>query len=147
MPFLWISFCQLLLTPWLLNERYLITTYSETAVHVIADCEWSPAYSTKWEWHGPIDTRPAVANFLCSKQRRFREPKLETYCSRPFIKKFFRSPHRSWQFDINRPTLLSWTVRKSLLFRKDLHLKKTVVTNLCVVYYSYPSLVLHLLIS
>jgi len=31
MPFLWISFCQLLLALSLLNERYLITAYSETA--------------------------------------------------------------------------------------------------------------------
>jgi len=27
---------------------------------------------------GQFDPRPAVANFLCSKQRRYREPKLET---------------------------------------------------------------------
>jgi len=26
----------------------------QTAVHVIADCEWPPAYSIKREWHGPI---------------------------------------------------------------------------------------------
>jgi hypothetical protein len=38
-----------------------------------------------------FDPRPAVARFLSAKQRRFREPKLESYTSRPFIKKFFRS--------------------------------------------------------
>jgi len=42
-----------------------------------------------------FDPRPAVANFLCSKQRRYREPKLETYSSRPFIKKIFRTDRDS----------------------------------------------------
>jgi len=37
---------------------------------------------------GQFDPRPAVANLLCSKQRRHREPKLEKYSSRPFVKKF-----------------------------------------------------------
>jgi len=44
---------------------------------------------------GQFDPRPAVANFLCSKQRRYREPKLETYSSRPFIKKFLRTDRDS----------------------------------------------------
>jgi hypothetical protein len=39
---------------------------------------------------GQFDPRPAVAGFLCAKQRRYREPKLETYSHRPFISKFFR---------------------------------------------------------
>jgi hypothetical protein len=42
---------------------------------------------------GQFDPRPAVASFLCAKRRRYREPKLETYSRRPFVKKFFRTEH------------------------------------------------------
>ena len=37
-----------------------------------------------------FDPRPAVAIFLQKKTRRYREPELELYCERAFIKKFFR---------------------------------------------------------
>jgi len=44
MPFVWISFCQLLLALWLLNERYLITTYSETTNGCLCHCRlWMTA--------------------------------------------------------------------------------------------------------
>lgn len=37
-----------------------------------------------------FDPRPAVAIFLQKKTRRYREPELQLYCERAFIKKFFR---------------------------------------------------------
>jgi hypothetical protein len=36
------------------------------------------------------DPRPAVAEFLLRRERRFREPDVEVYQSREFAKKFFR---------------------------------------------------------
>ena len=35
------------------------------------------------------DRRPAVAEFLKKKERRYREPDLETYLHRDFVQKFF----------------------------------------------------------
>jgi hypothetical protein len=37
-----------------------------------------------------FDPRAAVAAFLRSKQRRFKEAQSETFQQRPFVKKFFR---------------------------------------------------------
>lgn len=36
------------------------------------------------------DPRPAVAEFLKKKERRYKEPDLETYSHRDFVQKFFR---------------------------------------------------------
>jgi len=58
---------------------------------------------------GQFDPRPAVGNFLSSKHRRYRETKLETFSSRPFIKKvFFRTNCDSLigSIGLNRPTLV-----------------------------------------
>ena len=40
---------------------------------------------------GNFDPRPAVAHFLGSKRRRYREPKIHSYSTQPFMKKFFRT--------------------------------------------------------
>ena len=40
---------------------------------------------------GNFDPRPAVAHFLGSKRRRYREPKIQSYSTQPFMKKFFRT--------------------------------------------------------
>ena len=40
---------------------------------------------------GNFDPRPAVAYFLGSKRRRYREPKIQSYSTQPFMKKFFRT--------------------------------------------------------
>ena len=38
-----------------------------------------------------FDPRPAVAEFLKKKERRFREPDFETYKNRDFVSTFFRN--------------------------------------------------------
>lgn len=46
-----------------------------------------------------FDPRPAVAAFLQSKQRRYKEPNLEKYEQRAFMKNFFRGQKSSFDSD------------------------------------------------
>jgi len=66
---------------------------------------------------GQFDPRPAVANFLCSyKQRRYtvNQNWKRTVAAHSFHQKVF--PRRSWQFDINRPTLVVLNSEEIVVF-------------------------------